>query len=323
MHRTSRIAGALLVCSIAAGTAASLAQDYPTKPIRIITAEVGGGNDFLARMLAPGMSGSLGQQVVVENRGGAGGAIAADAVARSAHDGYTLLLYASNIWIIPFLRKNLPYDPIRDFAPITWIAKSPSIVVIHPSLPVRDIKQLIALARARPGALNYASGGTGATTHLAAELFKSMAKVNIVRIAYKGNGPALNDLIAGQTQVMFATSGSATPHVKANRLRALAVTSPQPSPLAPGLPTVAESGLPGYESLSIYGIFAPSKTPAAIVGRLNRDIIAVLGRSEIREKLLNTGVETVGSTADEFAAVIKADMARMGKVIREAGITAE
>jgi len=274
-------------------------------------------------MLAPGMSGSLGQQVVVENRGGAGGAIAADAVARSAHDGYTLLLYASNIWIIPFLRKNLPYDPIRDFAPITWLAKSPSILVVHPSLPVRDSKQLIALARARPGALNYASGGTGATTHLAAELFKSMAKVNIVRIAYKGNGPALNDLIAGQTQLMFGTSGSVTPHVKASRLRALAVTSPQPSPLAPGLPTVAESGVPGYESLSIYGIFAPSKTPAAIVGRLNRDIVALLGRSEIREKLLNTGVETVGSTADEFAAVIKSDMARMGRVIREAGITAE
>jgi len=323
MPSTSHIARVLVFCSVATGAATGLAQDYPTKPIRIITAEVGGGNDFLARMLAPGLGASLGQQVVVENRGGAGGAIAADATARSAHDGYTLLLYASNIWIIPFLRKNLPYDPIRDFAPITWMAKSPSILVVHPSLPVRDPKQLIALARARPGALNYGSGGTGATTHLAAELFKSMAKVNLVRIAYKGNGPALNDLIAGQTQLMFATSGSATPHVKANRLRALAVTSPQPSPLAPGLPTVAESGLPGYQSLSIYGIFAPSKTPAAIVGRLNRDIVAVLGRSEIREKLLNTGVETVGSTAEEFASVIKSDMTRMGRVIREAGITAE
>ncbi len=290
----------------------------------MITAEVGGGNDFTARVIAQGgLSERLGQPVIVENRGGAGGAIAAEIVAKAAPDGYTLLVYASNIWIIPLLRSNVPYDPVRDFAPITWAARSPSTVVVHPALPVNSVKELIALARARPGELNYGSGGTGATTHLAVELFKAMAGVNMVRIPYKGNGPALIDLMAGRVQVMFATAGSVTPHIRSGRLKALAVTSAQPSALAPGLPTVAASGLPGYESNSIYGIFAPAKTPAAIVTQLNQEIVRVLSRTEVKEKFLNSGVETVGSSPEEFAAAIRSDMARMAKVIKDAGIRGE
>ena len=295
-------------------------QAYPVKPIRLVTAEAGGGNDFTARAIVRGLGDSLGQQLIVDNRGGAGGIIAAEIAARAPPDGYTLLVYASNIWIIPLLKKNVPYDMARDFAPLTWAARSPSTVVVHPSLPVKSVRDLIALAKARPGQLNYGSGGSGATTHVAAELFKSMAKVNIVRVTYRGNAPAINDLIAGQIQVMFATAGTVAPHTGSGRLRALAVTSAQPTPLAPGLPTVAAVGLPGYESLSIYGVFAPSKTSAAIMLQLNREIVRALHRADIKALLLNAGIETVGSTPEVFAAAIKADVARMSKVINEAGI---
>ena len=296
------------------------AQSYPTKPIRVVTSEPGGGNDFTARTIGQAIAGRLGQPWIVDNRGGAGGAIAAEIVARAPPDGYTLLVYASNIWMIPLLRSNVPYDVLRDFAPITWAARSPNTVVVHPSLPVKSIKELIALAKARPGQLSYGSGGTGATSHLSAELFKSMAKVDILRVPYQANAPALNDLLGGQTQLMFSTASSVTPLVKAGRLRALAVTSAEPSPLAPGLPTVASAGLPGYESISIYGVFAPAKTPDAIVRQLNQAIVAVLSQPEVRERFFNVGVETVGSTPEQFAAVIRADIARMAKVIKDAGI---
>ena len=314
--------GVALGASTAQGqpTSTGSGQAYPIKPIRIVTAEAGGGNDFAARTIVRGIADSLGQQLIVDNRGGAGGIIAAEIVARAPADGYTLLVYASNIWIIPLLKKNVPYDMARDFAPITWAARSPSTLVVHPSLPVKSARDLIAIAKAKPGQLNYGSGGTGSTTHLAAELFKSMAKVNIVRVAYRGNAPALNDLIAGQIQVMFATAGSVTPHIRSARLRALAVTSAQPSALSPGLPTMASAGLPGYESLSIYGVFAPSKTSAAIIQQLNREMVRVLNRADVKEQFLNAGVEAVGSSPEDFAAAIKSDVARMGKVINEAGI---
>jgi tripartite-type tricarboxylate transporter receptor subunit TctC len=296
------------------------AQSYPLKPLRIVTAEAGGGNDFAARTIGQSIAGQLGQPWVVDNRGGAGGAIAAEIVARAPPDGYTLLVYASNVWLIPLLRKNVPYDVIRDFAPITWAARSPNTVVVHPSLPVKSVQDLIALARAKPGQLSYGSGGTGSSTQLAVELFKSMAKVDILRIPYKGNAPALNDLVGGQVQLMFATAGSVSPHIKSGRLRAIAVTSAEPSILAPGLPTVAASGLPGYESISIYGVFAPARTPAPIISQLNRAIVAVLNMPEVRERFFNVGVETVGSTPEQYAATIKADIARMSKVIRDARI---
>lgn len=298
-------------------------QNYPVKPVRIVTAEPGGGNDFAARVLAQGLTRSLGQQVLVDNRGGAGGAIAAEIAAKAQPDGYTLLLYAGNIWTIPLLRKNVPYDFIRDFAPVTWIARSPNTVVVHPSLPVQSVKDLIALAKARPGQLNYGSGGSGSSTHLSVELFKAMAGVNIVRVPYKGNAPALNDLIAGQVQVMFVTAATVTPHLASGRLKALAVTSAGPSVLAPGLPTVAASGLPGYESISIYGLFAPSRTPAAIVRLINQESAQFLKTAEVKERFFKVGVETVGSSPEEFAAVIKSDMTKMAKVIKDAGIGEE
>jgi tripartite-type tricarboxylate transporter receptor subunit TctC len=309
----SMIAAALLSAAV------SFAQSYPTKPIRVITAEPGGGNDFAARTIGQAIVPRLGQQWIVDNRGGAGGLIAAELASKAAPDGYTLLVYASNIWIIPLLRKEIGYD-MRDFAPITWAARSPNILVVHPSLAVNSVAELIELARAQPGKLSYASGGAGATTHLAAELFKSMAKVDIVQVAYKGNGPALIDVAGGRVQVMFGTASSVAPYLKGGRLRAVAVTSPQPSVLAPGLPTVASAGLPGYESGSIYGVFAPARTPAAIIKRLNAEIVAVVSSPAVKERFLASGVETVGSTPEQFADVIRADVARMSKVIKEAGI---
>ena len=320
MYVMPRMSTWLVAVGVGAAPHVQAQPVYPVKPIRVVTAEAGGGNDFTARAIVRGIGDSLGQQLIVDNRGGAGGIIAAENVARAAPDGYTLLVYASNIWIIPLLKKNAPYDMARDFAPITWAARSPSTLVVHPALPVKSVRELIALARAKPGALNYGSGGSGSTTHLAAELFKSMAKVEIVRVAYRGNAPAMNDLIAGQIQVMFATAGTVAPHTGSGRLRALAVTSAQPSPLSPGLPTVASAGLPGYESISIYGVFAPAKVLPAILQLLNREMVRALNRPEIKELFLNAGMEVVGSTPEAFAAAINADVARMSKVISAAGI---
>ena len=302
------------------GSGVVLSQTYPTKAIRIITAEVGGGVDFTARLIAQGLSPDLGQQVIVENRGGANGAIAGEMVAISPPDGYTLLLYGSPIWLAPFLRNKVPYDPVRDFSAITLAVSVPAILAVHPSLPVGSVKELIALAKANPGKLNYASGSSGSSTHLATELFKWMAEVNIVYIPFKGSTPALNTLLGGQVQVMFATVASVTLHVKSGRLRALAVSTAEPSTLTPGLPTVAASGLLGYESVSIYGVFAPAKTPATIINRLNQDIVRVLNRPDVKDKFLNVGIVTIGSSPEQFAAIVKSEMARMGKVIRDVGI---
>ena len=306
----------------AAGMAAS-AQNYPSRPIRIVTAEPGGGNDFAARLIVQGLGGSLGQPVIVDNRGGAGGLIAVNVALKAQPDGHTLLLYANNVWIIPLLRRSAPYDAVRDFVPITLAAKAPNAVVVHPSLPVKSIAQLIALAKARPGELNYGSGGNGSSTHLAVELFKSMAGVDIVRVVFKGNAPAQNALFSGEVQLMIAPAGSLASHLNSARLRALAVTSAQPSPLLPGLPTMAASGLPGYESMQIYGIFAPAKTPAAIVGRLNEEIVRVVQRPDVRDKFLAAGVEPVGSTPQELATTMKSEIVRIGKVIKDAGIRDE
>lgn len=313
---------ALFGLVMAVETAMAPAQTYPTRPIRLVTAEPGGGNDFAARLIVQGLGGSLGQSMIVDNRGGAGGIIAAEAVARAPADGYTLLLYANNIWIIPLLRAAT-FDVLRDFAPITWAVKSPNTLVVHPSLPVKSVQELLALARVRPGELNYGSGGTGSSTHLAVELLKSIARVNIVRVPFKGNGPALNALFAGEVHLMIATAGTVASHLNSGRLRALAVTSAQPSPLAPGLPTMAASGLPGYESMQIYGVFAPIRTPAPIVQRLNEEIVRVLARPEVRDKFLAAGVEPVGSTPQELSATIKSEIVRMGKVIKDAGIREE
>ena len=307
------------VCMMALAAQAASAQAYPSKPVRFITSEPGGGNEIAARFIAQGLSGAFGQQVIIESKGGGNGAIAFLTVSKAAPDGYTLLFFSSALWVLP-LMKDVSWDVLRDFEPIVLVATAPNILVVHPSLPVKSVKALIALAKARPGELNYATGAAGAAAHLSAALLKSMARVNIVRIPFKGTSPGLNAVMAGQVQIMFPAAGAAMSHVKAGRLRALAVTSAKPTDLAPGLPTMASAGLPGYESVSVYGLFAPARTPASIIARLNQETNRVLNVAETKERFFNVGVETVGSSPEEFVASIKADVIRWDKVIKEAGI---
>ena len=311
---------ALRCCSgiaLLLGTLAAAAQTYPVKPVRIITSGVGGAGDVASRLVAQGISPALGQQVIVDNR--SSGAIPVEVTLKAPPDGYTLMLYGSTVWLGPYLHSNWP-DPLRDFAPITLAATAPNILVVHPSLPVKSVKDLIALTKAKPGALNYATTGTGSSPHLAAELFKAMAGIDIVRISYKGAGAALTDLIGGQVQMTFATASSVTPHLKSGRLRALGVSSAKPSVLLPGLTTIAAAGLPGYESSSLQGVFAPAGVPAPILQKLSQEIVRYLHTADAKEKFLAVGVETVGSTPEQFTAAMKAEMARMRKVIRDAGI---
>lgn len=323
MHGSSPGVGLLAAAALAAFPGFAVAQEYPARPIRIVTAEAGGSSDFTSRLIAQWLTPVLGQQVIVDNRGASGGLIAAQLVARSQPDGYNLLFYGSNIWLMPFLQKDVPYDPIRDFSPVTLTNMSPNVLVVHPTVPAQTVKDLVTLARSKPGELNYASGGTGSSNHLAAELFKSMTGTSIVRVAFKGAGPAISDLLSGQLQMAFFTPPSVTPHIRSGRLRALAVTGPQPTPLLPGVPTVSASGVPGYEMVSMYGLLAPAKTPAAIVARINREVVRGIQRPESRDRLAVGGSEAVGSTPEEFLAAIRNEMGRLGKVIRESGIRAD
>ena len=296
------------------------AQNYPTRPIKIVTTEPGSGTDLASRLIAQALTGPLGQQVIVDNRAGL---LPGELVAKAQPDGYTLLLNGPGIWLEPYLRDNLAWNPTRDFAPITLAVRSPNVVVVHPSVAVRNVAELISLAKSQPGVLNYGSGAAGNSAHLAVELFKSMAGVNIVRVVYKGVGPALTALVGGQVQLMFPNAGSAAPYMKSGRLKALAVTSPQPSPLVPGIPTVSASGLPGYESIVMFAIFAPAATPTAIVNRLNHEIVQAINAPDVKEKFFNAGMETVGSTPEQFTAAMKAEMTSMGKLIKDAGIRDE
>ena len=317
--RATVVLAAVLPGTVAVHSVEVAAQDnYPSKVIRIVTAATGGGSDVLSRLIAPGLTESLGQQVIVDNRG----AIAPEIVAKAPADGYTLLVEGSPLWLLPLFRPGVPWDAVRDFTPITLAVTSPSVLVVHPSLPARSVKELIALAKARPGQLNYAAGTIGATPHLAAELFKSMAHVNIVRVGYKGTGPGVVGLLGGEVELMFPNAGSAMPHIRSGRLRALAVTTPQPSALVPGVPTL-NATVPGYESSSPQGVFAPAKTPAALVDRLSREIERVLRKPELREKFFNLGGEVAASSPAEFAAKMKADIARITKLMRDANIRAE
>ena len=313
----------LVLCAVALAlmfaSSGGVAQSYPSRPVRIVTAPIGAGNDFMARLIAQGLTAPLGQQLVVDNRPAG---ILGELVAKSPPDGYTLLAVGSVLWLTPLLQDNVGYDPVKDFAPIAVTSRSVNLLVVHPSLPAGSVKALIALAKARPGQLNYATGGTGSSNHLAGELFKSMAGVNLVRIPYKGAGPAVNDLLSGQVQIMFPTTASSLQHVKSGRLKALGVTSLKPTVLAPGLPALAESGLPGYESVVIYGLFAPAKTPPAIIERLNAELVPFLRSEATTERLLNSGVEPVGSSPRELATVMESEMTRMGKLIKDARIRA-
>ena len=305
-----------LLCSSLPAT--GFAQDYPAKPVRIITAEAGGGADLLSRIVAQGITTPLGQPVIVDNRG----PIAIEMGARAQADGYSFLVYPNTVWILPFMRKTA-WDAVRDFSPITMATRAPNILVVHPSVAATSVRELIALAKAKPGALNYADALVGSIPHLTAELFKSMAGVNMVHIPYKGSGPAFNALFSGEVQVMFPNSGSAAPHLKAGRLRALAVTTLEPTPIAPGLPTVAAAGLPGFESAVTQAVFAPAKTPQTIIRRLNYEIVAALRKPEVRERLFALGLEIVANTPEEFATNMNTDMTKWRKVINDAGIRAD
>ena len=286
------------------------------KPLRIVTSEAGGGNDVPARIVAQGLTLALGQQVVIENR--PSGVVPAEIVAKAAPNGYTLLFYNNALWTAPLIQAT-PYDMLRDFTPVSAVARAVNVLTVNSALPAKSVADLVALAKTKPGQLNYGSSGTGASNHLAAEIFRTMAQIEIVRVNYKGAGPALTALIAGELQLMFPSAGAATPHVRAGRVKALAVTSAAPSALFPGLPAIAAT-LPGYESLAIYGLFAPAGTPPAIIVRLNTVVAQFLARADIQERFAAAGMDAAASTPGQLSASVQAEVARIGKVIRAAGI---
>jgi tripartite-type tricarboxylate transporter receptor subunit TctC len=298
--------------------AAGYAQDYPTRPVRILASEAGSNGDFFARTAAQGLTSAFGQQVLVDNRGG--GVVAGDVVARSAPDGYTLLVYGDTLWLLPLMRKEVPYDTQRDFLPITLMSRAVNVLVVHPSLPVKNVKELVALAKARPGQLNFSTAAPGTMNHLAGEMFKSMAKINIVRIGYRGSPSALNAVLSGEVQMMFATSTPSRPHILSGKLRPLAVSTATRSSLYPELPTIAEAGVPGFEAISTHGLFAPAKTPDAIITRLNQEVVRILQRSETKDRFAAIGGEPAPNTPQQMAAYIKSEIARFGKVIQDAKI---
>jgi tripartite-type tricarboxylate transporter receptor subunit TctC len=310
-----------LLLAAASFSCAALAQTYPSRPIRIIVPGTGGGGDFAARLIGQGLSPVLGQPMVIENR--PVGTIPGEIVSRAAPDGHTLLLSASTLWLAPLLQPNVPYDPVRDFTPVSLVTMSPNILVIPTALQVRSVKELIALARRRPGELNYGSGAAGSSNHLSAELFNAMAKVDIRRINYKNPSQAVTDLIAGQIQVLFYNASTVIPHIQSGKLRALAVTSAQPTTLAPQIQTMAQAGLPGYEAVATFGLFGPAGLPASVVSSLNTEVVRFLNRAEVKEKFIAAGSETVGSTPEELGALLKSDVARFGRLIREANLRAD
>ena len=317
-----KISFCLVSCVLCLGIAGANAQSYPAKPIRIIVPFPAGGiADLFGRVIGQKFTEAWGQPTVVDNRPGAGGNIGAEIVAKSAPDGYTLVTgsigtHAVNVSLF----SKLPYDPIRDFAAVSLIMEAEGLLVVHPSVPVKTVKELIALAKARPGQIAYASAGYGTAAHLSGELFKSMAKVNMVHVPYKGNVPAITDLIAGQTSLLFATMPTVLPQVQAGRLRALAVTSSARSPAAPELPTIAESGLPGYSVTNWIGFFAPAGTPRDIVVKLNREVARIMQAPDIRKRLATEGAEFSPWTPDQFATFVKAEIAKWAKVVKDADI---
>lgn len=299
-------------------------QAYPSKPVRLVVpSSAGGGTDIVARIIAPELSKRLGQQVVIDNRPGAGTMIGIEVASRSPADGYTLLMGLSTLAINSALYKKVPYDPQRDFAPITQAVSSASIIVVHPSVPVKSLKELIAFARARPGQLNYASAGNGTYPHMTMELLLSMAKLKMVHIPYKGTAPAMIDMLAGQVSTMAATVLTGMPHIRSGRLRPIGITSLARAGAAPEIPTIAEAGLPGYESVQWYGMLAPARTPRDIVNRLHAEVTGVLKQPDIKSRLAADGADTVGSSPDEFARYIQSELVKWAKVARDAGIQPE
>lgn len=315
-----------LACLLLASLSlAAQAQGYPNRPIRLVVPfPAGGATDLLARAVSQKLGAQLGQTIVVDNKAGAGGSLGSQEAAKAAPDGYTLLLATSSTHAIgPHLNPKLGYKVDEDFTPVAHVANAANVVLVTPSLPVKDIKELIALAKLRPGQLNYASSGNGTIVHLSSEAFKSQAGLFITHIPYRGTALAIPDLVAGNTQLLIDSIVSGMPHVKDGRLRALAVTGKTRSALAPELPTVSESGLPGYESVTWFGVYAPKGLPPAVVARLNGELNTALQSAEVRERLAKLGAEAAGGTPAQFAALVKADGERWGRLIRERKITLE
>lgn len=298
------------------------AQDYPTRPVKMIVPfPPGGTTDIVARLIAPAMAKDLGQAVVIDNRGGAGGTIGADLAAKSPADGYTLLLYHIGMTYAPALYKTLPFDPVRDFAPVSLTGSAPSAVVVPASLPVANLQEFLAMAKAKPGALNFGSAGVGSSGHLAAELLGSLAGAKFTHVPYKGGGPAVTATIAGEVQFMVETAGSIVPHVKSGRLRALATTGAKRASSMPEVPTMPEAGLKAYTYTTWYGLWAPAGTPPATVSKLSQSVRKVLAQEETRAAFNNVGVDPESSTPERFAEIVRDDVAKWGRIIREAGIS--
>ena len=293
------------------------ADSYPSKSIKIIVPySPGGGSDIAARLIANKLSTVFSKTVVVENRPGAGGNIAHDLIAKASPDGYTLMIAGMSLVTNAYLQEKLPYDPLKDFTSITLAVRVPNLLAVNNDVPAKSVKELIALAKAKPGTLAYASAGNGTSLHLAAELMQSMAQIDLIHIPYKGSGPAEVDLISGQVQIIFDPIASALPHVKAGKMRALAITTAKRSALLPDLPTMAESGLSGYEAAAWFGFFAPARTPPAIIDRLNKEIVAILKQKDTNDKLIELGVEPIGTPAKELDALMRNDRVKWEKVLK-------
>jgi tripartite-type tricarboxylate transporter receptor subunit TctC len=309
----------LLILMLGTWTTGAAAAAFPERPVRLVVASApGGGNDFVARAMNDKLSEFLGKQVVIDNRGGAGGRVGAEIVYHAPSDGYTLLQIFTNFAILPSLYANLPFDVIKDFVPVANLASSPLILVVHPSVPAQSVADLIKLAKAKPGALNYAAPGVGSLGHLTAELFKSMANVDMVHVAYKGGGPSIQALVGNQVQLYFSTLPAAVAQVKAGRLRALGVTGSKPSNAAPGVPTIAEQGLKGFDVVGWFGMFVPAKTPASVISTLNKAANRTLELKETRSRMLASGVEAEGGSSGAFAKQFRDDVAKWSRVAVQA-----
>jgi tripartite-type tricarboxylate transporter receptor subunit TctC len=302
-----------------------LGQVYPTRPIHLVVPSSPGAGvtDIMARLLGRHLSARIGQQIVIDNRPGASGILGSEVVSRAAPDGYTLLIANVSLVVNPFLYPKMPYDPLTDFMPVTMVNSAPLLLVVHPSIAAKSVTELLTYAKSHPGQLNYGSGGLGSTPYLAAELFKSLSGIDVLHVPYKGGAPALSDLVGGQLSFMIENMPGTMPYVMAGTLRAIAITSPQRSPLVPELPTMIEAGVPGYEMSGWNGIFAVKGTPPEIVEKLHSEVAKILHAPEVRRELTALGAEPVGDTPDEFGAFLKADMARWGKIIQEKGIRSD
>lgn len=314
-----RLAFIALAAALLAPLAA--AQSYPHKPIRVIVSVPAGGTpDVTARLVTPGLSSLLGQQLVVDNRGGAGGLIGAELAANATPDGYTLFISSPGaLTILPHLRKSVPYDTLRDFAPIGLISIGPFLLITHPSVPARTVKELVALAKTQPGRLNYASAGNGTANHLAMELFKSMAGVDITHVPYKGAPQAVTDVLAGHMNMMFNSIAPIVAHIKSKRVRVLGIAGAKRSPQLPDVPTISEAGVPGFEAVNWFGMFAPAKTPKQIITRLNEALVKVVNAPEIRSQFEALGADPVGSSPEAFAAFVRRDLEKYAKVVKLSG----